>query len=104
MSVIDGLLWAAFRVFAGFVVAHVFWPRRPKQRTFVYCPGCRNEMAACPRTTYAYVGELFVRYDCGQCHVRSLWQFDMPVPILLRRESNSTDAAVPMPGGEDAGK
>jgi hypothetical protein len=61
---------------------------RPKQRqyTFAYCPQCHNELVADPETTYEYTSEGLVRYDCGRCHAKHLWDLDAPAPILIRQE------------------
>jgi len=60
---------------------------KPKQQTFtrVYCPQCNNELVTDEATTFKHTPEGFVQYDCGKCHAQHVWDFDAPVPLLLRR-------------------
>jgi len=59
------------------------WKAKRNQRTFCYCPECRNELCSDESTT-CYDGGSFVTYDCGKCHTESIWDFDTPVPLLLK--------------------
>jgi hypothetical protein len=58
------------------------WKVLRKQRTFCYCPECRNELCGDEKTE-CYEGGSFVIYFCGKCHAESTWDFDAPVPLLL---------------------
>ena len=54
-----------------------------QQKTYVYCPKCRNELCA--------NGNLikdtdFVYYKCSKCGHESKWDFDAPCPILIKEE------------------
>lgn len=57
------------------------WFRKDKQRTFVYCPICKFELAKGGR--FMQDTEKGVEYMCGRCNCRSLWYFDDPVPWII---------------------
>lgn len=58
--------------------------KKPKQTCSCYCPECRNELIG----SNSFVSdEEYVTYKCSECGYISCWNFDMPVPVLLRRES-----------------
>lgn len=51
-----------------------------KQRTFVYCPKCNNELV---KNGYLIKDIDFVYYKCSKCGYESKWDFDLPCPILI---------------------
>lgn len=71
----------------GIVNARNLWKWRKengpafKQTTFVYCPGCRQELVN-GRNRIVMDTDL-VRYFCGECNTISAWMFDAPVPLLI---------------------
>jgi len=53
---------------------------RPRQRTWCFCPKCRNDLCS----SGSFVSDLeWVTYRCSKCGHTSRWHFDAPVPILL---------------------
>ncbi len=58
------------------------------QRTCVWCSRCGNEMCSDPNTKHTYRDNGLLEYDCGECHARSLWDFDAPVPLLIKKLSD----------------
>src|ERR1700720_733891 len=54
----------------------------PKQRTFCYCPTCKNELCSDSGECYD-VGDGTIKYMCSSCGTESRWLFDAPVPIYL---------------------
>lgn len=60
-------------------------PKR-SQFTFCYCPGCRLDLVSRvdgPDGTTVSDTDL-VRYICGNCGTRSIWNFDIaPAPIYV---------------------
>lgn len=68
----------------GFLVG--YWARdtqidRPKQTTWIYCPGCKRDLTTSPNVIVK--DEDRVHYYCGFCNTVSSWDFDFPVPILI---------------------
>ncbi len=62
--------------------------RTPKQRTFCYCPVCRNELAASRGdldvTSYVkHFEDRTVHYKCAKCGTETRWFFDTPAPCML---------------------
>lgn len=54
--------------------------KRKKQRTFVYCPHCNNELIS----SNSFVEDTdFVYFKCKKCGTESKWDFDTPVPLLV---------------------
>lgn len=51
-----------------------------KQKTFVYCPKCNNELV---RNGNLIKDTDFVYYRCSKCGHESKWDFDAPCPILV---------------------
>jgi hypothetical protein len=71
-------LWKCF-------VAWLTRPDKPRQTTFLYCPGCQHELVA--------GGHFFGEdpetrdwiYNCAQCNQRSSWDtVSFPIPVLRR--------------------
>jgi hypothetical protein len=58
-----------------------FPPRRPDCQAF--CPRCRNDLTSCPTTECEEIDGLF-HYKCGQCSKKTVWNFDAPVPLLVK--------------------
>lgn len=54
-----------------------------QQKTYVYCPKCRNELVA---NGYLIKDTDFVYYKCSKCGYESKWDFDAPCPILIKEE------------------
>lgn len=54
---------------------------RTKQTTWVYCPGCKQELVG--GTQRQVLDTDVVRYYCMRCLTVSVWEFDAPVPLLL---------------------
>jgi hypothetical protein len=62
-----------------------FSRKRPAQHTFCYCPGCHENLVSRVDVDGTTVTDTdLVRYQCS-CGVDSVWNFDLPVPILLGR-------------------
>jgi transcription elongation factor Elf1 len=56
-------------------------PKTRKQTTFVYCPTCRLEQIS----NSCFVSDTdVVRYRCSHCGTETAWDFDAPVPLLLK--------------------
>ncbi|MEL6544132.1 MAG: hypothetical protein AAFQ82_05870 [Myxococcota bacterium] len=72
--------------------------RKPKQRTFVYCPACKNELVGDPKTELLVNDpeNEVVEYRCGNCGAWSRWLFGAPVPIFLEGRTPAISA-----GGDD---
>lgn len=71
--------WERFCYFFGVI------PKRT-QFTYCYCPGCRCDLVSrvggSDGTTMTDTD--LVRYMCGKCGTRSIWNFDIaPAPIYL---------------------
>lgn len=76
---------------------------RPEQTTWCFCPGCKKDL--CTGNNVIMTDTDLVRYFCGDCNIVSVWNFDMPVPMLIDayyqdpndwfkayRETDKTDA------------
>ncbi len=52
-----------------------------EQHTFCYCPNCKYELVG----SDSFVSDTIrgVTYKCQQCHCKSLWWFDDPVPWCI---------------------
>jgi hypothetical protein len=57
-----------------------FFKKKPKQRTFCYCPKCKNELIG--SDSYVEEGEL-VKFKCKKCLTKTEWLFETPAPILI---------------------
>lgn len=87
-SLAECLAWCVLAACAGIVLGRVWvelgqllramWPRRPCQ---VYCPYCRQDLVS-GDSTCSDCPDGLVSYTCSECNVRSLWDFDLPVPVL----------------------
>lgn len=55
--------------------------KKSKQTTFCYCLKCNNELIS---SNSLVSDEEFVTYKCSACGTESVWDFDAPVPILIR--------------------
>lgn len=54
------------------------------QTCWVYCPACRLELTASPRSFVRDTDGIVV-YDCERCRLISKWDFTAPTPLLLQR-------------------
>ena len=64
----------------------LFGSPKEKQRTFIYCPACSNEMCSDKSfvsDTYEEDGN-HVRYKCSVCGKESDWDFDI-APVAIKR-------------------
>lgn len=64
------------------------FPRTPTQRTFCYCPECRNELCGSrgdlDNTSYVkHFDDHTVHYKCVKCGLETRWFFDTPCPFIL---------------------
>ena len=64
------------------------WQTR-NQKTFCYCPICRNEL--CSTNSYLFYRLCeeggFEFYKCSRCGCQSKWNFDIaPAPILIENQ------------------
>ena len=57
---------------------------KSKQTTFVHCPRCRFEMVN-SNSFKGYDDNGLVFYECEKCGRESYWNFDLPVPVLLKQ-------------------
>lgn len=58
----------------------MFFKKKPRQYTFVYCPGCNEDLVS---QDGAFIEDTdLVRYRC-KCGVKSEWNFDFPAPVLV---------------------
>jgi hypothetical protein len=62
------------------------WLLKPPdgQTCWVYCPRCNYELTACDKDSFVSDNEDGVTYHCFNCGLKSLWDFDAPVPLLRR--------------------
>jgi len=59
------------------------YDKQIRQRTFCYCPLCWNELIS----SDSFVSdEDVVTYKCSKCTCVSRWNFDAPVPILIKED------------------
>lgn len=52
-----------------------------EQRCYIYCPRCHTELIS----TNSYVGQTskgLEQFRCNVCRTNSLWDFDLPTPVL----------------------
>ena len=56
-----------------------------KQRTFIYCPKCNNELI---KNGNLIKDTDFVYFKCSKCGNESKWDFDTPCPILIKESDN----------------
>ena len=55
---------------------------RRGQKTFIYCPRCGTELIS----TDCFVKDIdLVYYKCKCCGLETGWDFDAPVPILIKK-------------------
>lgn len=90
----ERLAWFALTFYAGFVAGRL-WDsvklffrkigERRRQMTYVYCPGCRQELTH--GDSKYWEAEGLVYYRCGKCNAKSCWDFDLPVPVLLHSQT-----------------
>lgn len=66
---------------------------RVKQTCFVWCPVCRNELTA-GGSEYRHTLDDAVVYTCSKCGTWSTWDFNPPVPLLIR---HTTGRVLPDP-------
>lgn len=53
-----------------------------EQTTYIYCPTCHTELIS----TGSYIGiddRKLEHFTCNVCGTHSVWDFDMPTPILI---------------------
>ena len=62
-----------------------------KQRTYCWCPICNEDL--CSNGSFRSDTDL-VRYECENCHCRSSWNFDAPVPILINHDKIIYDKTI----------
>lgn len=55
--------------------------RKPKQSTWVYCPGCKKDLVSSKNALLSDTDR--VRYYCLDCYTVSEWDFDFPAPLHL---------------------
>lgn len=63
-----------------FIYYKIHMYKREKQRTYVYCPKCNNELV---KNGNLIKDTDFVYYKCSKCGHESKWDFDTPCPILI---------------------
>ena len=54
---------------------------KESQTCYVYCPICHTELIS----TNSYIGQTekgLEQFRCNVCRTRSLWDFDLPTPVL----------------------
>ena len=54
---------------------------KENQTCYVYCPICHTELIS----TNSYIGQTekgLERFRCNVCRTNSLWDFDVPTPVL----------------------
>lgn len=59
-----------------------------EQTTYIYCPTCHTELIS----TGSYIGiddKKLEHFTCNICGTHSVWDFDMPTPILKDYAGNS---------------
>lgn len=67
-------------------LGHIFYFTKKEyddQKTFIYCPVCHLELIS----TNSFVKENsdgLCEFRCSECGEESLWDFDTPVPILIK--------------------
>lgn len=52
-----------------------------EQRCYIYCPRCHTELIS----TNSYIGQTekgLEQFRCNVCRTNSLWDFDLPIPVL----------------------
>ena len=52
-----------------------------EQRCYIYCPRCHTELIS----TNSYIGQTekgLEQFRCNVCRTNSLWDFDLPTPVL----------------------
>lgn len=52
-----------------------------EQRCYIYCPRCHTELIS----TNSYIGQTergLEQFRCNVCRTNSLWNFDLPTPVL----------------------
>jgi hypothetical protein len=52
-----------------------------KQNTFCWCPLCGEDL--CSNRSFKSDTET-IKYECSNCGCRSSWNFDAPLPILIK--------------------
>lgn len=60
--------------------------KRAKQKTFCYCPRCKNELIS----SDSYIEDksknsFYTYFKCKKCGNTSIWDFNPPVPILVSK-------------------
>lgn len=54
---------------------------KKKQRTFIYCPKCNNELVK--NGQFIEDNDGIIKYRCSKCGIISFWDFgNFPVPML----------------------
>lgn len=60
-----------------------------EQTTYIYCPTCHTELIS----TNSYIGQTekgLEQFNCNNCRTKSLWDFDLPTPVLIDYIDKST--------------
>lgn len=61
----------------------MMWFKKKKQNTYCYCPVCHQDLVG----TNSFVKDIDnVYYRCSRCGCQSVWDFDSPVPLLLKHQ------------------
>jgi len=62
------------------IMDYKYKKEKQKQRTYVYCPKCDNELI---KNGNLIKDTDFVYFKCSKCGYESKWDFDTPCPILI---------------------
>ncbi|KKO51133.1 hypothetical protein XI25_29545 [Paenibacillus sp. DMB20] len=61
--------------------------KRPEQSTWVYCPGCNEDL--CSNNSFVKDAD-YVYYKCSNCGRESKWDFDAgPVPVEIKMSNQN---------------
>ena len=62
------------------------WKQRRRQTTWIYCPSCKLELVAGGEWLGQELETGYEAYRCNRCGRLSVWNFDMPAPVLTERD------------------
>lgn len=58
--------------------------KKNRQKTFCYCPNCKNELIS----SHSLENDTdFVYFKCSKCGQKSKWDFDAPTPLLIPEQN-----------------
>lgn len=62
------------------------WFNGKPQRTWVWCPTCERDLCS-QETLVRATPDGAVTYHCHKCDLVSVWDFNPPAPVLIRKHA-----------------